>query len=136
MGPAVTKVWNSPRSPHGSTDAGGSASNCSSKSRPANDRSSWRGSTQVIVARSPTAIILRARSSAHHLDQSDLGRATRRDGLDIGGWRAVLASVGIGPSSPGLGVLARAAALARLVAAAELEVLGEALLDEVIDRGV
>ena len=46
IGPAETQEWNSPFSPHGSTDAGRSASSGASKARPANDRSSFRGFTQ------------------------------------------------------------------------------------------
>ena len=43
IGPANAKEWNSPRSPHGSTVAGRSASKAASKVRPANDGLSARG---------------------------------------------------------------------------------------------
>src|SRR5262249_49875907 len=61
IGPAEQNVWNSPRSPHGSTLAGRSASNAASKRRPTKVPSSWAGSTQVRTASRPLAIISRAR---------------------------------------------------------------------------
>jgi len=60
MGPAKAKVWNSPRSPQGSTAGGREASRAWSKARPAKERSRTRGSMQVRCARRPAASIWRA----------------------------------------------------------------------------
>src|ERR1039458_4725798 len=56
-GPSKTKVWNSPRSPQGSTPAGRSASRLLSKNRPANHAKNREGSTQVTTAFTPESII-------------------------------------------------------------------------------
>src|SRR5262245_28248420 len=53
IGPANAKEWNSPFSPHGSTSGGSSSSSDRSNARPANRRSSFRGSMQVSRACSP-----------------------------------------------------------------------------------
>src|SRR5690242_4090128 len=57
IGPAYTQVWNSPFSPHGSMFAGRSASSEASNSRPQNEASSTRVSTQARRARRPPSII-------------------------------------------------------------------------------
>ena len=57
IGPAYTKEWNSPFSPHGSALAGRSRSRVSSKSRPTKSEDNCLGSTQTSFARSPALII-------------------------------------------------------------------------------
>ncbi len=74
LGPAKQK-WNSPRSPHGSTPGGSVASSSSSNVRPANDSGKpLLGSTHVMTARSPPAIMVRA-SAAVSRPASHSGRA-------------------------------------------------------------
>src|SRR5439155_199756 len=53
-GPAYTKVWNSPFSPHGSTFGGRSRSKSASNSRPANPPRSCAASTHTSTARYPS----------------------------------------------------------------------------------
>jgi hypothetical protein len=60
IGPAETKLWNSPFSPHGSAVAGKSASSRSSSRRPTRPASICAGSTAVKCATIPLAIISRA----------------------------------------------------------------------------
>ena len=55
MGPAKTKVWNSPFSPQGSTPGGRSRKKEASSSRPAKDLSSFFGSMQTVMARKPSS---------------------------------------------------------------------------------
>jgi 4-amino-4-deoxy-L-arabinose transferase-like glycosyltransferase len=62
-GASQTKVWNSPRSPHGSTCAGRSARRSASNGRPAKLAGSTRGSTHVRTARTPASSISRATRS-------------------------------------------------------------------------
>lgn len=62
-GASQTNVWNSPRSPQGSTCSGSSARSSASKGRPAKLAGSTEGSTQVSTARTPASSISRARRS-------------------------------------------------------------------------
>jgi len=62
-GASQTKVWNSPRSPHGSTPRGRSARRSASKGRPTKLAGSTFGSTQVSTARTPASSISRASRS-------------------------------------------------------------------------
>ena len=62
-GASQTKVWNSPRSPQGSTPSGSSARRSASKGRPAKAAGSTAGSTQVSTARTPASSISRASRS-------------------------------------------------------------------------
>jgi 4-amino-4-deoxy-L-arabinose transferase-like glycosyltransferase len=62
-GASQTNVWNSPRSPQGSTCAGRSASSSASNGRPTKLAGSAAGSTHVSTARRPTSSISRARRS-------------------------------------------------------------------------
>ena len=72
-GPSYTKVWNSPRSPHGSTPAGRSASSYSSKVRPANSPGSRLESTQVSTAPTPAASTCRASLAVGRPDSGNRG---------------------------------------------------------------
>jgi 4-amino-4-deoxy-L-arabinose transferase-like glycosyltransferase len=72
-GPSQTKVWNSPRSPHGSTWSGRSARRSTSKARPAKEAGTASGSTQVITARTPASSISRARRSVGSPQSGNIG---------------------------------------------------------------
>src|SRR4051794_15686362 len=62
IGPACTKVWNSPFSPQGSPPSGRSASSCASNERPTNDGSSCDGSPDTSTASNPESMKSRASS--------------------------------------------------------------------------
>src|SRR5438105_15449533 len=62
IGPAYTKEWNSPFSPHGSTSGGSADKIPELNSRPTNDTSSFSVSTHGSLARKPDAIITPARA--------------------------------------------------------------------------
>jgi 4-amino-4-deoxy-L-arabinose transferase-like glycosyltransferase len=62
-GASQTNVWNSPRSPQGSTPCGRSARSSASNGRPAKLAGSTAGSTHVSTARTPTSSISRASRS-------------------------------------------------------------------------
>jgi 4-amino-4-deoxy-L-arabinose transferase-like glycosyltransferase len=72
-GASQTKVWNSPRSPQGSTPCGRSARRSASNGRPAKLAGSTVGSTQVSTARTPASSISRARRSVGSSQSGNTG---------------------------------------------------------------
>src|SRR5207244_12652685 len=57
IGPAYTKEWNSPFSPHGSASGGRADKRAELNSRPTNHTSSFSVSTHVSLAHNPDALI-------------------------------------------------------------------------------
>src|SRR5437764_15480982 len=73
IGPAYTKEWNSPFSPHGSTSGGSADKSAELNSRPTNDTSSFSVSTHVSLARKPDAIISSPRARVGSPQTGNLG---------------------------------------------------------------
>src|ERR1019366_6115790 len=98
MGPAKAKVWNSPRSPQGSTSAGRSARRLASKVRPGEERAGGGGGEEAGVEgtagerRAERARVnaseMRSQTCRDHLagefggSDSQVRRPDRKDGLE------------------------------------------------------